>query len=249
MMEPKVFARLIIWEIEEYWDFPILELVAATAVFSILNWSSAFITSEFRYRILGSMGTGSTMFYMSFFLCLTAGVVFSHTFAGSISKDETKMLLSYPVKKWWLLLSKFITNLFMFFIIYAAATFINIPLLALSPFEPMLYVTFASIFIQLTFLCSIAMTLSLMLKNEVASILTSILLFLGIEAFAANRNNILSFIVRHDIIFRFFEQIFHNITTGVVPQDFLIALALPVLVSILLLTLSFLYFNYVMELD
>jgi ABC-type transport system involved in multi-copper enzyme maturation permease subunit len=248
-MDPKVFARLILWELEEYWDFPILEIVTAAALFTILNWSFTFMMAEYRYQVLGGPGPTSPIFFTSFFLCITAGAVFSHTFAGSISKDETKMLLSFPVKKWWLFLSKFATNLLMFLIIYAVALSINIPLLSLNPFEPMLYVAFGSILLQLAFLCSIAMFLSLMTKNEVASILASVLLTLGIEIFGASRNNSLAFIIRHDITFRYFEQVFHNTATEVAFQDALMALVPTVLISVLLLVLSFLYFNYMMELD
>jgi ABC-type transport system involved in multi-copper enzyme maturation permease subunit len=159
------------------------------------------------------------------------------------------MLLSYPVKKWWLLLSKFVTNLFVFFVIYAAVTTIDVLLVNLSPFEPMLYVTFASILVQLTFLCSTAMIISLLLRSEIASILTSIILFLGIEIVGSSNNNILSFYVRHQTIFRFFEQTFHNITTEITFQETLTALVLPIVVSTLFLLVSFLYFDRKMELD
>jgi ABC-type transport system involved in multi-copper enzyme maturation permease subunit len=237
------------WELQEYWDFPILEIAAATALFSILNWSYALIYPETRYQILGVMIVGPTTFPVTFSLCLIVGAILSHTFAGSLSKEETKMLLSYPVKKWWLLLSKYVTNLFVFFIIYTAAISINIPLLSLSPLEPMLYVTLVSVFIQLLFMCSIVMFISLVLKNEVASVLASIFLLLSMEIYGTNQNNLLSFSIRYGMIFRFFEQIFHNVTTEVVLQDVLTAIAFPVLVSGLLVALSFLYFNHIMEFD
>jgi len=248
-MDTRTFSKLIIWELEEYWSFPVLELVVATAIFSILNWSSSFITPDFRYLIVGFMAFGPNMFYIVFFLSITTGAIYSHIFAGSISRGETKMLLSYPVKKWWLLLSKFVTNLFLFFIIYVATTLVNIPLLALNPFEPMLYITFVSIFLQLIFLCSAVMIISLLLKNEIASILVSIILFLGIEVVGANNNNILSFYVRHKTIFNFFEQIFHNANAEITFQEALTALVLPVVVSALFLLISFLYFDHKMELD
>ena len=80
-------------------------------------------------------------------------------------------------------------------------------------------------------------------------ILYSVILFLGIEIVGSSNNIILSFYVRYQTIFRFFEQTFHNVTTEITFQEALTALVFPIVVSSLFLLVSFLYFDRKMELD
>jgi ABC-type transport system involved in multi-copper enzyme maturation permease subunit len=87
------FLSLIRWELEECFSFPLLAVLVASAVFSVLFDLS--ISSPYRYY--------TTMYYSSnaVFLILTmvAGAFFARSYAGSIGRGETKVRLSYPIKR------------------------------------------------------------------------------------------------------------------------------------------------------
>ncbi len=92
------------------------------------------------------------------------------------------------------------------------------------------------------------MTLSLLIKNEVISVLASILLLFGFEIIT-NNDKYLSFYGRHELLFTYFEQLTRNRLPEVVFQDVVLALSFPILISAFLLVLSIMYFNYLMEID
>jgi len=234
---------LVIWELEENWDFPVLELVILGAIFSILNQPIIFLDFDGRCRNLTS-----SIGIVSIFLIFNVGALFSRSFAGSFSKGEMRTLLSYPLKRSNVLAAKFLTNLLILFTVYATVFSLNIPLLALSPLEPMVYVSMMSILVQVIFLSTSATTLSLLIKNEVISVLTVILLFFGLESITG-KDKYLSFSGRHELVFGYFEYLTRGIIPEVAFQEVVIALLFPLSLSMFLLVVSLLYFNYIMEID
>ncbi|MEM1673366.1 MAG: ABC transporter permease [Candidatus Bathyarchaeia archaeon] len=236
-MNLKSLFRLIIWELEENWSFPILEIVISAAIFSILNQPITHLEFETRYRnLISNMGITHLI------LILIVGAVFSRSFAGSLSRGEIKTLLSYPIKRWILFLSKFYTNFIVIFAVYVAVFSLHIPLLALSPFEPIFYVLLTSLLLHLMLLCAVAIFLSLMIKNEIISFLASILLPLGLEVIAGN-DKFLSFYGRFELFFNYFEQLTRGRLPEIAFQDVVLVISLPIFISVLLFTLSFIYFS------
>lgn len=239
-------TRLIIWEIEEYWRFPILELLLSVAVFLSLGHfeGSGTLLPEHSYRQLG-MGTS----FLFFFQIFSVAIVFSHSIAGSIERGIMKEILSCPVERWRVLFSKFIVNFLMLFAIYVVALYLNLPILSISLLEPMFYAVLIILFLQTMWMCAIALGLSLTVKSEVTSILATVFLFIGIE-FIPDSKNYLSFIRRASIIFNYFEQstrsyIQHQVTF----LEFCLAMFSPIAISGIILALSLAYFNYIMQID
>jgi ABC-type transport system involved in multi-copper enzyme maturation permease subunit len=186
-------------------------------------------------------------------LIFSVGAVFSHSFAGSLSKGEVKILLSYPVKRWQLFLSKFITLLLVLFVVYSSVFSAQIYLYSLSPFEPLFYVSLLSLFFELLFMSAITVTVGLAVKYETISVLVSIILLYGINSLTTLLSPVYS-TGRFRILFGYFGQLSH----GELPSGFLtvppiesvaLAVAIPTIVSAALLALSLVYFSRVMEID
>lgn len=236
-------GRLIILELEEYWSFPVFELVVFTALLALLS------TEGLRSYIFGS----GLLYHI-----LIVATIIPRSFAGSMSHREIVTLLSYPVKRWKLLSSKIVTNLLMIVAVFAFAVSLNIPLLNLSTQNPDIYVTIAVIFIQLLYLSTIVMTISLALKNEVLSVFTSILLLFGLEFSLKTFGAPLKYFTLfegNNVIFNYLAFIIHPPSSGYpVPspftfEEFAIALGYPLLTSAILLAILFIYFERVMQID
>lgn len=246
-MKLNYLRRFIILELEEYWNFPVFEFIVFTALIALLNGISSGIHSHIH---------GYGLIYQ----ILIVSVMVSRSFAGSINRREIITLLSYPVKRWKLLLSKIITTLFMIFIILAFSVSLNIPLLGLSPLNPDIYVAMAIMFTQLLYLCTVAMTISIVLKNEVLSIFTFILLLFGLEFSLGTSGAPYRFFTLfggNEVMFRYITFFLHpkQLPPFVEPklpftfQEFTIALGYPLLTSAILLAILFAYFQWVMQID
>lgn len=238
---PEGFFRLVIWELEEYMSFPLLEFLIFATIFLALSPQTGSWEFAYRYRQLNRPAVN----LITLFLVFIVGAVFSRSFAGSLAKGEAKMLLSYPVKRWKLFLSKFSALFLSLFALFSMVLALNLPLLALSPLEPMFYVTILGLFLQLMFVCTITLTISLLLKKEVIAALFSILLLFGIDVTCGDVGY-LSSSGRFDIIFNYLNPYAFTSTEF---SEFANAVAFPLVVSAILLILSFVYFTYVMEID
>lgn len=246
----KQFRELIIWELEEYLAFPILEIVIVIAICTIL--SSPIVETSPALSFSNLLSGVKTILM---FLIFVAGAIFCHSYAGSIDRGETKMLLSYPVRRRYLFLSKFAVLFTVFFIIYAGVFVLQIYLLALNPLEPLFYASLLFLALQLLLVCSMATALSLITKSEIMSILLSTLLLFGLENIAAS-TSVVSFTGRFTIGFAFISQQVHGILpsrTGLTSAPTIgetsISLFASVGISFFLLLLSYIYYSRKMEID
>jgi ABC-type transport system involved in multi-copper enzyme maturation permease subunit len=243
-MTNKNMFRLISWEIEEYFSFPVIELVFISTLILMLHQQPSNLEFTMRYKNLNSSGIYSSLIVISF----TTGAIVSRSFAGSLARGESKMLLSTPVKRSELFLSKITAQFFVLFCIYLAIFSLNIPLLALDPFNLIFYCSVAALFIQIFLSSSIAISISLLLKSEAASILASVLLLFGLEILIGE-GAYYSATGRYNVFFTFAEKIVKGVSYGVNTQDVLLAIFIPLVVSISLLGISFVYFTRVIQLD
>ena len=247
---PNQLRKLLTWELEEYLAFPILEIVIIIAVFTVL--SPAIIETS-ATRSYSNLLSGIQPVFL--FLIFVAGALFCHSFAGSLSKGETKLILSYPVQRSHLFLSKFIALFTVIFAVYAGVFALQIYLLALSPFEPLLYASLLFLALQLLLVCAISTALSIITKNEMLSILVSALLLFGIENIAA-RISLVSFTGRFTNGFAFVSQQVHGIlplgagvSAAPTMGDALLSLFLTIGISAFLLVFSYVYYTRKMEID
>ena len=246
----KQFRELIAWELEEYMGFPILEVLIIIAICTVLSPAIIETSPALSYSNLVS---GIQIVFL--FIIFVVGALFCHSFAGSISKGETKLLLSYPVLRGKLFLSKFIALFTVFFAVYAGVFVLQIYLLALNPLEPMFYASLLFVALQLLLVCAISTALSVITKNEMLSILVSALLLFGIENIAA-RISLVSFTGRFTTSFAFASQQIHGVlpsgvmlTSAPTMADAALSIFATIGVSVLLLALSYVYFTRKMEID
>jgi hypothetical protein len=241
--------KLFAWEIEEYLAFPIVELVIFIAIFTVLTPTIIEISATRSYSNLLS---GIQTIFL--FLIFVAAALFCHSYAGSLSKGETKLILSYPVQRSQLFLAKFLALFTVLFAVYAGVFALQIYLLALSPFEPLLYASLLFVALQLLLVCTISTALSVITKNEMLSILVSALLLFGIENIAS-QIGLVSFTGRFTTAFAFVSQQVRGVlpTVGVLAAptmgDALLSLFLTIGISSFLFVFSYVYYTHKMEID
>jgi ABC-type transport system involved in multi-copper enzyme maturation permease subunit len=235
--------RLLIWELEETFAFPMLEVIVVIAIFTVLTPTIIEFSSASSYYNLTS---GIQPIFV--FLIFITGVLFCHSYAGGISRGETKMVLSYPVQRSKLFAAKFIALFTVLAIVYIGVFALQVPLLALNPFEPMFYASFLLVLLQLLLVCTIATVLSVVTKNEVISILASALLLFGIESVASSES-LVTFTGRFTSGFKFARQYLQGGSSSTPLTDGLFSVIAVAAVSVLLLVFSYVYFTRKMEID
>jgi hypothetical protein len=132
---------------------------------------------------------------------------------------------------------------------------LQIHLLSLSPFEPLLYASLLFVALQLLLVCAISTALSVITKNEMLSILVSALLLFGIENIATGII-LVSFTGRFTIGFAFVGQLVHGILPiggegSVAPTmgDTFLSIFVTIGISAFLLVFSYVYYTRKMEID
>jgi ABC-type transport system involved in multi-copper enzyme maturation permease subunit len=246
---PKTFFRLVLWEIENCLNLPVLSLIVASAILAVLVQSTSITGFTHNY---GDLSTGArTIFLILTFVTCT---LFSHSFAGSFGRGDLKRMLSYPVKRWQIFISKVFALNLIIFGIYASAYAMNLYINAISLLEPMFYVSLFTIFLQLLFVCAISVGVSLIAKSELMSIVVSFLLIFGLDN-AFNFDAIFTSMGRFSNIFGYFAQITHPgslIRVSPVPvtfEQFTGSIVFPLLTAVVVLGLVFVYFTRKMEVD
>jgi len=249
-MKFRTFCGLVRWAFEEYLSFPMLEVLIASAVIGVLAQTTIVIHFQHNYSVLYQM-TGTLFMFITF----SVSAVSARGFAGSSSKGEDKLLLSYPVKRWHLFVSRFIALFFTFIAVFFAAYSMHIYLSVLSPFEPLFYVGLFGLFLQILLVCAITIAISMFTKNEAISILSSVLLLIGIDSITGGYSY-LSAEGRLKYISAYFgEYILGKSTAGteqlfvLTTEGLIVAISLPLLISLFLLVMSFAYFTRFMEVD
>jgi ABC-type transport system involved in multi-copper enzyme maturation permease subunit len=236
------------WELEEYLSFPAIEIIIAVAIYSILTLPPLEFFTNKTYSNL-HWGIQNVFLYLIF----VVSAIFALSFSGSYVKKETKLLLSYPVKRWQLFLSKFSALFLTVFVVYSAVFSLQVYLQLLSPFEPMFFVTLLGLFLQMLLFCSIATSLSLIIKSEIISILASILLLYGLEGILSP-GSYWSYTGRFKFIFGYFGVITHGeLPSGLMNnptiENVAISVVIPLVISSFLLISSLFYYTRIMEID
>jgi ABC-type transport system involved in multi-copper enzyme maturation permease subunit len=227
-----------------------IEVVILIAICTVLTLSVIETSATLSYsNLLSGIHT------VFLFLIFVAAALFCHSYAGSLSKGETKLILSYPVQRSHLFLAKFIALFTVLFAVYAGVFALQIYLLALSPFEPLFYASLLFVALQLLLVCAISTALAIVTKNEMLSILVSALLLFGIENIAAHIS-LVSFTGRFTNGFAFVSQQVHGVLpsgagVSVAPTigDTLLSLFVTIGLSAFLFVFSYVYYTRKMEID
>ncbi|MBN2261103.1 MAG: ABC transporter permease subunit [Clostridiales bacterium] len=248
MRSKKTFFNLLRWEFEEHYSLPILVFLISSAIILVLAQSNLNIHPERNFINLYNK-SGSIFFILT----IIGSAFFSRTFAGSIEKGKLKLLLSYPIKRWQLFFSKFSAMFIPLFIIYGTAFSINIYLDHLRPLEPLFFLSLFAFLLHLMVVSSVSISLSMVIKNEILSMMASILLIIGIENLFSIPN-FFSTEGRLTYQFQYFGELSHNIKPFgddfiVTSGDVIVTFLIPILIFSSLFVLSFIYFKRFMEID
>lgn len=239
------FARLMLIEVEAYWNFPVFELVLFTALLSVLNRPAGFTSGYFELNH-GFYGLGILL------QMLIIGIIIPRTFAGSINSRQVVVLLSYPIKRWTILLSKLLTNFIVLTAALSLGVILNSSLLGLSLLEPAIYILLGVIAIQVLFWCALSMFISIMLKNEAVSVFVFLLLMFGLEFNPLATSGTYAYLTQlrsNNVMYNYLTSMFYRTTSLFTFQDFTTAIVFPVSISLILIILSVVYFEKVMQVD
>ena len=138
------FLGLMRWELEENLNLPLLAfLVASAIVATMVNYNFGSPYREYT-RLYYSSGT---VFLIS---SLVAGAFFARSFAGSIGRGTTKIVLSYPIKRSQLFLSKFLALFLVISAIYLPVFSVHVYVDGLAAFGPMVLLSLLGLLLQLS---------------------------------------------------------------------------------------------------
>jgi ABC-type transport system involved in multi-copper enzyme maturation permease subunit len=246
-MEHKNFFGLVRWQIEEYLNLPILAFLIASAIIAVLSQTSTNILPDDYVNLYYGSGAVFTI------LALVASALFSRSFAGSMARGEMKLMLSYPIKRWQLFISKFTALFLTIFVIYGAVYSLHFYLDMLNLFEPMFYLSLFAFFLQLMVACAVSVAVSMVSKNEAISILASVLLLLGLDNMSGT-SSYFSGQGRFQFLFQYFGKLTHDsLPFGdkfiVTTYDVVMAVSVPALIFAVLLFAAFVYFIRILEVD
>ncbi len=242
------FLGLMRWELEEYLSLPLLAFLVVSSVIATLSYSGFGNGAPTPYANL--LGGSATVLLI---LGLVSGAFFARSYAGSIGKGETKLMLSYPIKRSQLFLSKFAALFIVIFVIYVPMYYLRFYLDGLAAFEPLVFLTLFGLLLELMLACSVAVGISMVTKSEIMSILATVLLLFGLDSILGDKN-ILSAQGRVFYLLQYSGEQLHGTLPiisypAVTANDTMLAVLVPLVVFAVLIGGSYLYFTRYLEVD
>jgi ABC-type transport system involved in multi-copper enzyme maturation permease subunit len=240
------FLGLMRWELEEYLSLPLLAFLAASAIIATLSYTYFSPPSPY-YNLFWGSGT------VLLILALVAGAFFARSYAGSIGRGETKLMLSYPVKRSELFLSKFTALFLVVFAMYVPVYYLHVYIDGMVAFDPPVFLALFGLLLELMLASSVAVGISMVTKSEIMSILAAVLLLFGLDNIL-EYSNLLSAQGRVYHLLQYFGMQLHGTlpipsSSGVTANDTLLAVLVPIVAFVVLIGGSYLYFTRVMEVD
>ena len=252
----KRFGRLLLMEIENIWRFPTIELVIATAILNALRTPFPILPQNEQVAVTFFIANPA-LTMSTLFLSFIIPVLVARVFAKGLSGNETRVLLSYPVKRWEILLSKVTVVLLPTFAIFSIVFFFNtFYMYQLSVSNPLPYAFLVPQFFSVALMTALAFIISLFAKDELKAVLFSlfILLFLGFssEQMGAPYRYI-SPAQGSTLIMRYLEFLYYgNLSNFLRSHPILelqLAFGFPIVTTIVLLSVVFLYFQHKLDID
>jgi len=241
------FLGLMRWELEENLSLPLLAFLVASAIIAtLINYTFGPPYREYT-RLYFSSGT---VFLIS---SLATGAFFARSYAGSIGRGTTKIMLSYPIKRSQLFLSKFTALFLVISAIYLPVFCVHVYVDGLVAFGLMILLSLFGLLLQLMLTCSVAVGISMVTKSEVVSILATVLLLFGLDS-VLGMWDILSAQGRLFHLLQYFgNELYDTLPFGgrdaVTANETMLAVLVPIVVFVVLIVGSFVYFTRFMEVD
>jgi ABC-type transport system involved in multi-copper enzyme maturation permease subunit len=227
-----------------------LEVVTAIVVYLILTNLPPYIIT---FNQMFSYSFYAFSLWLLLFQIIIVSVLFSRSFADQIEKREILTLFAHPIKRSTIFTAKFLTNTLIAFLIFAIPRFAQGLLMGLSPLSPAHYISLLTIFIALLFYSAVATACAILTKSTWATIILPIIT-LFVLGFASPQYVSYGFLFTPTgmgKIFAYLANIMipdHLGLAQVTQQEFLGALLFPVITSLVLIAISFIYFRK-MEVD
>lgn len=242
------FLDLMRWELEEYLSLPLLAFLVASAIISTLSYNGFGAPTPYS-SLFNGLGT------VLLISALVAGAFFARSYAGSISRGETKLLLSYPVKRSQLFLSKFAALFLTVFVIYVPFYSIHIYLDGIGTFDFLVFLSLFGLLLELMLACSVAVGISMVTKSEIISILATVLLLFGLDNILGWKDP-LSAQGRVYHLVQYFGTPIYGMSPIMAGEDPLVtagstalAVLVPIVLFVVLIAGSYLYYTRFMEVD
>jgi ABC-type transport system involved in multi-copper enzyme maturation permease subunit len=234
----KKFFRLMLWEFEEIWRSPTLELIAGIAIFFGLSTPST--TTFLPLALISDLKFTIDRLFM--FQMLIIAVLFARSIAGSIEKREILIFFTYPVKRVSVLASKFLTNLSLTFIIFASVIIARALLVHLEPWNISVLIVLFTLFLETLFVSTLSLIFSVITKRTWAAMLFIIIFFFTMTSLSPQLEPPFKYLIPTygaDVIFNCLAIGFTHYTF----EDFAVALGSIVITSVIFLLASFIYFK------
>lgn len=246
----------MLMEIENVWRFPALELVIATAILTALGTANPIVEQPELLRIYHygvNLSWGTPIFFMFFIMpTLTA-----RSIAKGLGGNEIRVLLSYPVKRWETFFVKVVIVFIPTFLIFAVAYLFNaFYMYQISPGNALPYGFMTSLLLPTLFITALSFGISFLTKDELKTVLLSLFTLLFLE-FTSDRLatpfRYMSTSRTGTLINEYLISVSYGRLTSFLRDhtitDVQIALAFPILTSIILLAGSFVYFQFRLDID
>lgn len=122
--------ELMAWELRDNWFFPILEIVIAITIIQVMPIASYY-----------GLRPSDYFEHMLFVIVISTAIVFGRSLAESIEKRKLIVLLSYPVSRTQVFVTKYLVNLLAIFLIFGSVLFAQ-GILHLMFMDPMYYAVY-----------------------------------------------------------------------------------------------------------
>jgi len=251
----KRFTRLLIMETENVWRFPTLEIMIAIGIINALRQPNPLLPTIEYFRTaqyVANPGWGTSTFFLIFLI----PVLVARSFAKGLSGTETRVMLSYPIKRWETLLSKLLIVLLPTLAIFSTVFLLSaFYLFQLPTLNPLPYSLLLSLLLPMLFLTALSFSLSLIAKDELKTVLFSLFIILSLESsldyvgapykYIFIRGSTVISQYLHATFNGRLDNFFQNYTTA----DVQVAFGFPIITTIILLMIVFLYFQYKLDID
>lgn len=244
-MKRRRIIDIMLWELEEFYRFPRLELIAAASIFLCLMSFQPTLIDSGRdiYVFMGSIRILLAAMVNSYsaLLVLILAPLISLSLAGDIEKGAASLMLSYPVKRHELLLAKFsagfmVTLAISIASITLAPLTINFSLLSIAP----LPAAFLALTIRILLISATTTLISLVSTHAMTATLMSLLSLFSMSFLTGMLNPPYRFILGDAFV------IIKGLSSPLHPysfEDLLAAFLAPIITSFIMLAVALAYFK------
>ena len=257
----KRFKTLMTWEFEEINIFTLGFVIFVATVYilhPIVSHSSKGILIE---RILDLKGfqvrssgenylfyPGDVIDAVELLVVFLAGILFASNVARAFENREMLTLLTCPTKRHHVILSKFFVNFLILYLAFGVPFALDMVLLGIYPLNLDMYIWLFILLLPILFACSIALFASVTLKTAGPSAVIPPLTFLGLIKLLGSVSE-----EACDLLYSTWdEKLFNavkNLGLSWVGMDFSYVVLYRLLLPVLLIILSVIYFQKGVQLD